>query len=330
MDQYRNTLRAGAAAIFFALTLRVLTGSVLPAVSQWLRDPDIQSFLLYLETGRNVRFSPSSGEISDSVGESPAPLTLPRPGDKPVFSGVDASAVEMYYGCTLRPELEPLLEKPLAWDLCGEAPTVLILHTHTTESYTQSADPYPETAAFRTLSQNHNMLAVGEVLARTLEQAGIRVIHDRETHDYPSYNGSYSHARKSIRDYLEEYPSIRLILDLHRDASGDLNNQFRPVTEVNGESAAQLMVVIGTDASGLHHPDWEENLALGLKLHLQLERTAPGITRPVCLRSSRFNQDLSPGALLIEVGAAGNTLEEALRSAQILGSAVISLAEGTK
>jgi len=331
MDQYRNALRVGAAAIFCALALRLTAGRLFPTVTQWLRDPTIQSFLLYLETGRNVRFSPSFEGISNSVGESPAPFsTFSVTADKPAFTSEDASGVELYYGCSLRPDIAPLLNVPLNWDLTGESPSVLILHTHTTESYTKSGESYTETAAFRTLSQEYNMLAVGDILAQTLESAGIRVIHDRDTHDYPSYNGSYSHARKSIRSYLEEYPSIQLVLDLHRDASGDLHNQFRPVTEVNGEPAAQLMVVIGTDASGLDHPDWEDNLALGLKLHLQLERTVPGITRPLCLRSPRFNQDLSPGALLIEVGAAGNTLKEALRSAQILGSAVIALAKGSK
>jgi len=331
MDHQKNALRFGAAAIALALFLRLGADNLYQMVTAWLSDPTMQSFLIYLETGRNVRFSPSLEEITDPVGESPAPglflnhasLSIPR------FTAEDASEIELYYGCGLRPDIEPLLTQPLQWNLYGDEPAVLILHTHTTESYTKSGESYVESSAYRTLDEQYNMTAIGERVAQILAEQGITAIQDTDLHDYPSYNGSYAHARKSIQSYLTQYPSIQLVLDLHRDASGDINKQFRPVVTVNGEKAAQLMVVMGTNASGLNHPNWEENLALGLKLHTQLERLAPGITRPLCLRSSRFNQDLLPGALLIEVGAAGNTQAEALRGADILAQAIVSLAKGT-
>ena len=118
------------------------------------------------------------------------------------------------------------------------------------------------------------------------------------------------------------------MLDLHRDAS-DGENQLRTSTPINGASCAQLMLVMGTNAGGLRHEGWEDNLSLALKLQTQLERQAPGITRPISLRSQRFNQDLSPGALLVEVGAAGDTHSEALRAAEQLAQAIAALAEGT-
>ncbi len=332
MDHQRNALGLGAAAILLALLLRLGAGTLYQHIVTWLSDPTNQSFLLYLETGRNVRFSPSLEVFADSVGESPPPgqLVSHETFAIPHFTREDAADIRLYYGCGLRPDTEALLARPLSWDLTGEQPTVLILHTHTTESYTKAGEDYEESSAFRTLHEDYNMTAIGERVAEILAGHGIQAIHDTELHDYPSYNGSYAHARTSIQDYLDKYPSIRLILDLHRDASGDLNDQFRPVAAVNGENAAQLMVVMGTSASGLSHPNWEENLALGLKLHAVLERMAPGITRPLCLRSSRFNQDLSPGALLIEVGAAGNTQAEALRGAEILAEAIAALAKGTQ
>ena len=226
--------------------------------------------------------------------------------------------------------LEELLVQPLDWDLHSGAPTVLILHTHATESYTKAkGEVYKETSAFRTLDEEYNMVSVGDRVAKLLEAGGITVIHDRQLHDYPSYNGSYNHARKSMAEILKKYPTIRLVLDLHRDASGDNYNQMRTEAEVNGKASAQLMLVIGTDASGLKHPQWEENLALGLKLHSQLERIAPGICRYVNLRGQRFNQDLSPGALLVEVGAAGNSHEEALIAAEVLAQGILDLANGT-
>ena len=333
MDQHQRTLRIGAAVIFCALALRFLGSGALQSVAALLMQPNIQSFLIYLETGRVVRFSPSLEENSNSAGESPAPAQ-PQATEVfqeiavPVFTGEDQALLDIRYSCSLRPDLGALLQRPLNWDLTGEAPTVLILHTHATESYTKHGEIYQETSAFRTLNENYNMLSVGDAVERILTENGIGVIHDRQLHDYPSYNGSYSHARKSIQDYLAKYPSIRLVLDLHRDASGDLNNQIRPVANVEGSSAAQLMLVMGTDAAGLKHPNWEENLALGVKLHAQLEKLAPGITRPISLRAQRFNQDMTSGSLLIEVGAAGNSHPEALLAAEILGEAIVCLAKG--
>ena len=333
MDQHQRTLRVGAMVILCALVLRIFSSGILQPVANWLMQPKVQSFLLYLETGRIVRFSPSLEENSNSAGESPAP-TQPQATEvfqeitAPVFSGEDAALLDIRYSCSLRPDLTELLQSPLDWDLTGAEPTVLILHTHATESYTKHGENYAESSAFRTLDEHYNMLSVGDVVAAVLTQNGIGVIHDRELHDYPSYNGSYSHARKSIQEYLVQYPSIRLVLDLHRDASGDLSNQFRTVANVEGESAAQLMLVMGTDAAGLKHPGWEENLALGLKLHAQLEKLAPGIMRPISLRAQRFNQDMTPGSLLIEVGAAGNSHPEALLAAEILGEAIVYLARG--
>ena len=173
------------------------------------------------------------------------------------------------------------------------------------------------------------MLCVGDRVAELLEQAGICVIHDRQLHDYPSYTGAYNHARKATQAALEEYPTIRIVLDLHRDAAEGTSGQLRTVAQIDGKAGAQLMFVVGCGNAGLKHPNWEKNLSLALKLQVLLEEQHPGICRPISLRSQRFNQDLSTGALLIEVGAAGNTHEEALLAAQALAGAVIRLKNGT-
>lgn len=336
MDPFRRTLRFGAAVISCAVVARLgLSGTFDPLV-RWFEKPETQSLFLYLETGRKVRFSDPLADLSEPVTPPTEPTAPPEtvPPDTepplPVFSLEDASGLEIRYNCSLRPDLEDLMAKPLSWDLSTLEPRVLILHTHATESYTRQGENYEESSAYRTLDENYNMISVGDRVTELLEAAGIGVIHDRELHDYPSYNGSYTHARKAIQKILEENPSICLVLDLHRDASGDLNNQFRPVASVEGEDTAQIMLVMGTNASGQSHPDWQENLALGLKLQAQLERQAPGITRPISLRAQRFNQDLTKGSLLIEMGAAGNSHLEALRAAEQLAEAVIALSKGTQ
>ena len=312
MELQQRTRRFGWRVIFCACLLRLLTGD---------------TFLTYLETGRNVRFSASSGEIPVHLRESPAPW-LPRQ-EKPAFSAQDAALVELDNDTALTADLEELLEAPLDWDLTAEAPTVLILHTHTTESYTKNGENYEETSDFRTLSEEYNMVSIGDRVAQLLKAAGIGVIHDRQLHDYPSYNGSYVHARASTEEILKANPSIRLILDLHRDALEKNGSQLGPVAAIEGNSAAQMMLVVGTNVSRQAHKNWEENLSLALKLQVQLERLYPGIMRPVNLRQQRFNQDLSPGALIVEVGAAGNTRAEALAAARALAEAIISLARGT-
>lgn len=332
MDRQQKSLRLGAAVILCAVVLRLAAGGFFQPVADFLTQPNVLSLLLFLETGRIVRFPQSSGETPVFALESPKPdFSAAISPEKPVFSAGDAENVTLKTTTGLQPDLAALLTRPLDWELTGDAPTVLILHTHATESYTRvSGEDYRESAAFRTLDERYNMVSVGDRLQTLLEAGGIPVLHDRTLHDYPSYNGSYSHARKSMEEYLAQYPSIRLVLDIHRDASGDNQNQLRTSATVNGVPAAQIMLVVGSSASGLTHPDWEENLALALKLHVELERTAPGICRYVNLRAQRFNQDESPGALLVEVGAAGNTHAEAITAVEVLAQSILSLAHGAE
>jgi stage II sporulation protein P len=241
----------------------------------------------------------------------------------------DASAVRLSDLVDYNPNVETLLLSPLNWDLTGEQPTVLILHTHATESYTkQPGQIYDEDSSYRTFNASYNMLSIGEELKRVLTAGGISVLHDRTLHDYPSYSGSYDHARQTIRAYLQAYPSIQMVIDLHRDALDfEQDPQLTTLATVGGQKSAQLMLVAGTDHN-VSYSHWEENLAMGVKLTAVLEKMYPGITRPIQLRPQRFNLDMSPGSLLVEVGANGNTHEEALIATRALGAAILTMAQG--
>ena len=314
--------RLGAWLILLSLGLRLWD-----PLTELVKNTQVQEFLIYLETGRKVRFSPSLEEKSNLVGESAPPLTLYQQ-PLPAFTAQDAAGVKLTNMSGKRPNLEDLLAYPLDWDLQSGQPTVLILHTHTTESYLKSGESYAETAAYRTLSEGHNMLSIGERVADILSRQGISVIHDRELHDYPSYNGSYASAREAIEDILAEESGICLILDLHRDAAAVDGGQLDTSAQIDGRESAQLMLVVGTDAGGLYHPRWQENLSLALKLQVLLEKENSGLCRPINLCAERFNGDESPGALLVEVGAAGNTHREALLAARALADGIIALAYG--
>ena len=323
MKNLNRARRVGYTAVCIAVILR-LRAAGLPE-NLWLRyvKPNIEQLLKKQETGQYVRFSSSTEPFSPDFMESPPPL-LPEATEPPLPAFSGSEAVDLYYAVRKQPDIAALLAKPLDWNLFGEEPAVLILHTHTTESYTRQGEDYRETSPWRTLEEDYNMRSIGKLVAEQLENQGIPVILDESVHDYPSYSGSYTRARKSIRENLKENPSIRLVLDLHRDAAGEGGKQMRTLATVAGEPSAQLMIVIGTN-----HEQYEENLSLGLKLHVQLEQQAPGIMRPLQLRSQRFNQDLSAGALLIEVGAAGNSHKEAQIAATQLAEAIAALAKGT-
>ena len=323
MKQLSRARRVGITAIMCALVLRLWSEGYGEKLLNLLTSPQAAAFYIYLETGRDVRFSPSLPAFSPDFMESPPAATLP-PTEPTLPSFSDADGLELYYASTEDPDIPALLAQPLRWNLRCEEPTLLIVHTHTTESYTRVDEPYTESAAWRTADEDYNMVAIGEIVKHILEENGIPVIHDRELHDYPSYNGSYTRTRRVIQDYVNQYPSIQLILDLHRDAAGEGSNQMRTSATVDGEPSAQLMLVMGTN-----YDSYPENLSLALKLHAQLELQCPGITRPLQLRAARFNQDLCPGSLLVEVGAAGNTHPEARRAAEQLAEAIVALAEGT-
>lgn len=334
MEQERRSIRIGLAVIACAVVLRLAGSGPVEAVAAFFSQPEVASVLVFLETGRFVRTGEVSGqtEIPETTAEASQPeqgLSVPQGIS---FQAEDAQLVEVSAICSYDVDVEAMLQAPLAWDLTQGGPTVLILHSHATEGYTKAAgQTYTESSPYRTLDEQYNVVRVGEYLAELLQAGGVEVIHDRALHDYPDYSGSYADARKTIAQYLQTYPSIRMVLDIHRDAL-DMSSEIQLSTEavVNGQASSQLMMVVGTDAGGSYHPRWQENMALAVKLHTQLEKTHPGICRPISFRTQRFNQDLSAGAMIVEVGAAGDTLEEALTATRALAEGILALAGGTK
>lgn len=333
MEHERRAIRIGLTVIICALAARLAVAVEQP-IAEFLSKPETASFLIYLETGRVV--SPSVPETEPET--VPAETTAPEATTQPLsqvqgitFAQEDAALVQVSNLCDYSVDVQALLLTDLQWDLTSAGPTVLILHSHATESYTETEQySYQQSSAYRTLDTQYNMVRVGAALKDALEAKGIGVIHDTTLHDHPSYNDSYINSRETALRWMEEYPSISLVIDLHRDAAElSSGGQLQTQALVSGENAAQLMIVVGTDAGGRHHPGWEENMALAAKLHAQLEKRYPGICRPISFRTERFNQDLSAGALLIEVGAAGDTLEEALVAVQALAEGIGDLAAGT-
>lgn len=206
-----------------------------------------------------------------------------------------------------------------------ESPKVLILHTHTTESYMDVDQGfYYESFYPRSSDDSKNVTQVGNAIASKLKNSGIGVIHDITHHDEPSYNGSYSRSAETINKNLQKYPSIQVVLDIHRDAIGDNENgKIKPTFVVNGKKAAQIMILSGCDMdASLGFPDWQYNLRLALRLQQKTETMFPGMTRAMSFGEFRYNMNCTHGSILIEVGTDSNTLDEAVYSGSMLGEAL--------
>ena len=301
--------------------MTVLVVALLVRMAGAWEKEDVARTLLFISSGRMV-----TQELTPEKETEEPEKAVQTAAVIPVFGENQQDLVQVNADWPV--DTLALLQQPLTWDLMGEAPTVLILHSHATESYEKQAQ-YTETSPYRTLDTNYNMVSVGARVAEILEAEGIHVIHDRTLHDYPSYNDAYGNARSAITAALAEHPSICLVLDLHRDAAEDAGgNQKVSTVTVEGESCANLMLVMGSDKGSLSYPNWERNLALAVKLQAQLEQTHSGLCKPIKLVTSRYNQDLSTGALLVEVGTAGNTHEQAIRAAEYLAEGIVALAKG--
>ncbi len=287
-------------------------------------------------SGRGRGMSPKTQTLPDT-GEAPSTAAVPEsqafpqtePGAEAAeanaplpFTAEEAEAISLRGNCGYSVDKTALLLEPLGWT-AQPGPRVLILHSHSCESYTQSeGHTYVPDANFRTLDPENSVIAVGDALTEALAALGVEAIHDRSLNDYPDYNSSYANARGKIQAWLEQYPSIVLVLDLHRDA---LESPIRETVERDGQVLAPLMLVVGSDQGGLNHPHWEDNLSCGLKLQALGNRDSPSLFKALSFRQERFNGDLSPGALIVEVGSTENTLPEATASMPYLARYVAAL-----
>ncbi len=220
-------------------------------------------------------------------------------------------------------DINALLSEPLSIKK-KDGPFVLIVHTHTTESYTPpDQNSYSPDESTRTQDTNYNVVRVGEIMAHELEAAGIETIHDKTINDYPSYSGSYKKTLGIIESYLKKYPSIQVVLDVHRDGmTKNDGTKMKVCADINGEKASQVMVLCGSSEGGLKHENWKENLKLGLRIQDALTKNYPGLARPLHFVKERYNQHATKGSMILEVGTDGNTLDEALVCAKYTARAI--------
>ncbi len=215
-------------------------------------------------------------------------------------------------------------ELPFEYEQTSQ-PQVLIVHTHSTEAYMDSdLGYYYESYDPSSTDDNKNIIRVGEAIVESLKNNGITAIHCTTHHDEPSYLGAYDNSAESIKEYLAQYPSIKIVLDIHRDSiTTDENEKIKPTFVYNNKKAAQIMIMCGNDNYGYYDfPDWRQNMSLAVKLQATAESYYPEMTRPLYFGNFMYNMNLAPGSLLIEIGTDANTLDEAIYSAELLGNVI--------
>lgn len=202
-------------------------------------------------------------------------------------------------------------------------PTVLVYHSHTTESYTLlDVGYYTKSFDLRSDDNDKNMVRVGDELCEYLENMGIGVIHDTAIHD-ENYSGSYDSSRKSIEKYLEKYPTIEITIDVHRDdITYDNKTKVKPTAKINGKKAARMMIIAGAEYGRVeNYPDWEYNLRFDLAVQNKVSEMYDGLMRPVLFSERKYNMDETKNSFLLEIGTDANTLDEACYSARLFATA---------
>lgn len=291
---------------------------------------ELQNPMTILENGLYTANAEPEDTPSPTAAATPSPTAEQSVKEATVTSNGNAvtnEGIAVQNHTTYNPDLDALINEKLKFTVNNNSPTVLIVHTHASEAYTPTEENnYIPSDPDRTEDINFNVVRVGKQLAKAMTDNGINVIHDTTIHDYPSYNGSYSNCRKTVENYLAQYPSIKIVLDVHRDAaSTEKGEKVKLVTEIGGKKTAQVMIVTGTDACGLSHPNWRENLKFAMKLQRRVNLYYPNLMRPVDLREERFNTNTTLASVILEMGSNGNTLEEALNAADCVGFALADM-----
>ncbi len=247
------------------------------------------------------------------------PVSLYREADEGCVYVSDAGAKKQI-------DAEPYLQKPLAVTYeDSDEYQVLIIHTHGTEAFSADGAVYTEPGSYpRSAVKDENVVCLGDIFEDIFNAAGIKALHCEIPIDKESYSKAYSNAAKIIKEYIKKYPTIKYMFDIHRDAI-ELSDgsKARMVTAADGQIAAQLMFVVGSDRLEDENVNWRDNLTLAIKLQYALDEKYPGLMRPINIKQGAFNQYYTPLSVLIEVGSDGNSIVEAKRSAKILAEQMV-------
>ena len=276
------------------------------------------------EEEENKNIADSNNTKEETKNEQEEPLEQAKTGlqTEVQSSNVPNKYTVQYNGVKIKNETKYKLTKEiLTPNINIKTENILIFHTHASESYTSSEKyKYKPTGNFRTTDKNYSVIRVGRELDKQLKSYGYKVTHNETLHDYPSYSGSYDNSLKTVSNILEKNKDTDIVIDIHRDAIAD--SKYAPTVKIGDDYAAQLMFVIGSDGGSTKHENWQENLKFAVKIQEKANELYPGLFKPIILRNSSYNQELAKAAVIIEVGATGNTLDQSITSMKYLAKVI--------
>lgn len=345
MRKYSGVVRSVAVMTITAIMLlyignRILSFDKSDKISSIMYIPAALSVTDYNVSNDNSTVTNSQPVIDNQSSEQSGTSSVPAAASgsvkgkiientiSPYSAGTSYNGVYVKNSTGLSVDIKSLLNANLSFKIsANDQPQVLIMHTHTTESFmTETRDYYTSTDSARRTDEKLNMVRLGNIVADKLNAAGIKTLHDTTMHDYPQYNGSYTRAAKTINSYLKKYPSIKIVIDMHRDAVASGSDKVKLTTEIAGKKAAQVMLVMGSQSGSVtNFPSWQENLKLALRFQQIMEVMYPSLARPLSLTSKNYNESLTKGSMLLEMGTDANSLEEVEYSADLVGNALVSL-----
>ncbi len=331
---------AVSAIFLFSVLCRCFLGNDFFTEDNWLNVPaSANETVLYGIGGINLNLpekqnSSGTEEIKKAVAAMSEGTVCGKVNEKyisPYTANTSYKNVYLKNNTDLKIDLKALYNASLKFKIeKNSTPQVLILHTHATETYLLGErDYYTDKDLTRTTDNNYNMVAIGDIVAAKLNNAGINTLHEKVQHDYPAYNESYSRAANTICSCIKKNPSVKIVIDLHRDSISDgEKDKIKLTKDINGKKAAQIMLVMGSQSGNTKNfPGYEENLKLAVKIQSITEQMYPGLARSISLMPKNYNESLTSGSVLIEIGTDANSLEEAKYSAELLGNALVKLFE---
>jgi stage II sporulation protein P len=200
--------------------------------------------------------------------------------------------------------------------LTGSKVLVGIYHTHTAESFVPTAG-----VSHSPGGQRGQIVDVGEAMAKRLEKNGVKSLHSKAIHDFPSFMKAYGPSEITAKKMLADNPSIQMLFDIHRDADKRENS----LVTIDGAAAAKLTIVVAKGQPDLIQPYWQQNHAFAKLIDAKLNQHYPGLSRGIQVVDWRYNQHLHPRALLLEIGCQENSKEEAMRTAEMLADVLAEI-----
>ena len=191
-----------------------------------------------------------------------------------------------------------------------------IYHTHTAESFVPSFGKSHAAGG-----ECGEIVEVGEFLARSLAEKGVRAVQSKTVHDYPNFMQAYGASEKTATEMIGAYPSLDVLFDIHRDAS----KRDSVAVTIDGKTAAKVLIVVAQGQDGLPQPHWQENYRLAKAIEQKMEEMYPGLSAGIQLTKWRYNQHLHPHALLLEIGSHETSKGEAMRSMKLFADVLAQL-----